>query len=99
MSAALQARDAVDLNRLPSWLNAYGVGSGPITDATILTGGTQNVLIRFRRGDQEMVVRRPLARAVLRGYEPDHGVFPDHHLLRLRKQAKTKYAEILNRHR
>jgi aminoglycoside phosphotransferase (APT) family kinase protein len=39
-----------------------GFGTGPIEDARLLTGGTQNILLRFRLGAREFVLRRPPAR-------------------------------------
>jgi aminoglycoside phosphotransferase (APT) family kinase protein len=49
----------VDLGRLRDWMDATGLGSGAITDTRLLTGGTQNILIRYRRGDREYLLRRP----------------------------------------
>ena len=49
----------VDLDALTGWLHAQGLGSGPVTEATVLTGGTQNVLVRFSIDDQVHVLRRP----------------------------------------
>src|SRR5689334_12064963 len=49
----------VDLDALTGWLHAEGLGSGPVEDATLLTGGTQNVLLRFSIDDQVHVLRRP----------------------------------------
>ena len=40
-------------------MDRQGIGSGPITDERPLSGGTQNVLIAFRRGDCSYVFRRP----------------------------------------
>lgn len=48
----------VDLARLESWLDAEGIGAGPVTDVRPLGGGTQNVMLRFRRGERELVFRR-----------------------------------------
>ena len=50
---------AVDLERLTQWMDAQSLESGPIVDAQPLTGGTQNILLRFRRGAREFVLRRP----------------------------------------
>jgi aminoglycoside phosphotransferase (APT) family kinase protein len=50
---------AVDLERLTQWMDAQSLESGPILDAQPLTGGTQNILLRFRRGAREFVLRRP----------------------------------------
>ena len=36
-----------------------GLGAGPIEDVAPLLGGTQNILLRFRRGDRCFVLRRP----------------------------------------
>lgn len=50
---------SVDLARLAAWMDAQQLGTGPITDAAQLAGGTQNILLRFRRNDAEYVLRRP----------------------------------------
>ena len=55
--AAWQA--AVDLERLARWMDAQGLETGEIEEARALTGGTQNILVRFRRGAREFVLRRP----------------------------------------
>lgn len=49
----------VDLERLARWMDTQRLGEGPIASPTQLTGGTQNVLLKFRRGDREYVLRRP----------------------------------------
>jgi aminoglycoside phosphotransferase (APT) family kinase protein len=58
MSTELPPRDVVDLDRLVAWMDAQGLGSGPIEDAHLLGGGTQNILLRFRRGERGYVLRR-----------------------------------------
>jgi aminoglycoside phosphotransferase (APT) family kinase protein len=50
---------AIDVARLAQWMDAQQLESGPVTGAVQLTGGTQNILLRFRRGAQEFVLRRP----------------------------------------
>lgn len=50
---------AVNLERLAQWMDTQALEHGPITHARLLTGGTQNVLLRFRRGAREFVLRRP----------------------------------------
>ena len=49
----------VDLDRLAAWMDGEGLGEGPIGDVRRLAGGTQNVLLRFRRAGREYVLRRP----------------------------------------
>ena len=49
----------VDLEALGRWMDEQGLPGGEIEDATELTGGTQNVLVRFRRGGTTYVLRRP----------------------------------------
>lgn len=49
----------VDLGRLAEWMDAQGLGSGAIDSVTPLTGGTQNVLLRFFRDGAEYVLRCP----------------------------------------
>ena len=49
----------VDLDLLAKWMDEQDLGSGPIEDAAVLAGGTQNVLIRFVRSGRPYVFRRP----------------------------------------
>jgi len=49
----------VDIERLASWMDEQGLESGPIEDPKRLTGGTQNLLLHFRRGGRDFVLRRP----------------------------------------
>lgn len=50
---------AADRERLARWMDAQGLECDPITDVIPLTGGTQNLVVRFRRGAREFVLRRP----------------------------------------
>lgn len=52
-------QQAVDLARLADWMDGHGLGQGAISDVVPLSGGTQNILLRLRRGDAEFVLRRP----------------------------------------
>lgn len=49
----------VDLGRLAAWMDAQGLPPGPIDAVEVLGGGTQNVLVRFERGGEAYVLRRP----------------------------------------
>lgn len=51
--------EGVDLDRLRQWMDDHDLGAGDLTDVAPLTGGTQNMLVRFRRGDRDYVLRRP----------------------------------------
>ena len=51
-------RQLVDLDALRGWMDREGLGRGDIEDATPLTGGTQNVLLRFVRDGRPYVLRR-----------------------------------------
>lgn len=53
------ASEAVDLDRLAGWMDDQGLPRGPISDVESLTGGTQNILLRFERGGERYVLRRP----------------------------------------
>lgn len=57
--ARLDDRLGVDLSALAGWMDDRGLGSGPIVSVTELTGGTQNVLLRFTRSGRSYVLRRP----------------------------------------
>lgn len=48
----------VDIEYLAAWMDEAGLESGPIVDVEPITGGTQNVLLRFRRGERPFVLRR-----------------------------------------
>jgi len=50
---------AFDQARLSAWMDSKGLGAGPLAEITPLAGGTQNVLIKFRRGDRSYVFRGP----------------------------------------
>lgn len=49
----------MDLVALATWMDSVGLGSGPVEEPVILTGGTQNILLKFRRVDRSYVLRRP----------------------------------------
>jgi aminoglycoside phosphotransferase (APT) family kinase protein len=49
----------VDLAALSRWMDGRGLGGGPLEDVVSLAGGTQNILLRFRRGEEHFVLRRP----------------------------------------
>lgn len=49
----------VDLDVLAGWMDAQGLGEGPIEEASLLAGGTQNILLRLRRSGRTYVLRRP----------------------------------------
>jgi len=50
---------AVDLDRLADWMDAQGLGSGPLEAVTPLAGGSQNVILRYTRDTRDYVLRRP----------------------------------------
>ena len=49
----------VPLLTLRAWMDAQGLGNGPILSAERLAGGTQNILLRFERDGRTYVLRRP----------------------------------------
>lgn len=49
----------VDIDKLSSWMTSEFIGTGPITNVRNLTGGTQNILLRFSRDGNDYVLRRP----------------------------------------
>jgi aminoglycoside phosphotransferase (APT) family kinase protein len=48
----------VDFGVLEGWMDARGLAGGPFERIERLGGGTQNILLRFRRGGREYVLRR-----------------------------------------
>lgn len=61
--------DLVDLDRLTEWMDGQSLGNGPLTNVMALTGGTQNILLKFRRSDRDFVLRRPPHRPHMNGSE------------------------------
>jgi aminoglycoside phosphotransferase (APT) family kinase protein len=59
----------VDLDRLAAWMDARGLESGPIKEAVRPAGGTQNLLLRFRRGERWFMLRRPPLHPRMNGSE------------------------------
>lgn len=55
----MTAEILVDLRALALWMDGEGLGSGPLEDAKLLGGGTQNILLRFVRSGRPYVLRRP----------------------------------------
>lgn len=49
----------VDLAALTDWMDTQGLGRGGFTAVTVLTGGTQNILLRLTRDGRDYVFRRP----------------------------------------
>ena len=49
---------ATDLDKVAAWMSQQGLGEGPITDVTEITGGTQNIMLRLRRSGRDYVFRR-----------------------------------------
>jgi len=62
-------RDLVDLDSLSGWMDEAGLDRGTIEHVEPLTGGTQNILLRFRRGGRSYVLRRPPLHSIANGNE------------------------------
>lgn len=50
--------ELIDGVSLRHWMDERGLGAGAISGVAPLAGGTQNVLLRFRRGNRDFVLRR-----------------------------------------
>ena len=48
----------VDLKAVAEWMSEQGLGEGPVEDVSDVTGGTQNVMLRFTRSARPYVLRR-----------------------------------------
>lgn len=59
--SVLAGSDLANPAALARWMDGQGLGTGPINQMTRLTGGTQNVLLRFTRAGQDYILRRPPA--------------------------------------
>jgi aminoglycoside phosphotransferase (APT) family kinase protein len=47
-----------DASKVAAWMSQQGLGEGPIENVAEITGGTQNVMLRFTRSGREYVFRR-----------------------------------------
>lgn len=47
-----------DLTALATWMDAHGLGSGPLLSVEPVTGGTRNVMVRFERAGRDYILRR-----------------------------------------
>ncbi len=50
--------NGVNLDAVARWMSEQGLGEGPLQDVTAVTGGTQNVMLRFTRSGRPYVLRR-----------------------------------------
>nr|WP_055505745.1 phosphotransferase family protein [Nonomuraea pusilla] len=50
---------AIDFDALGAWMDGQGLPPGPVTGAVPVTGGTQNVMVRFERAGVPYILRRP----------------------------------------
>jgi aminoglycoside phosphotransferase (APT) family kinase protein len=50
--------DPVNLKAVADWMSEQGLGEGPLQDVAGVTGGTQNVMLRFTRNGRPYVLRR-----------------------------------------
>jgi len=50
--------DPVNVEAVADWMSARGLGEGPLEDVSPVTGGTQNVMLRFSRAGRTYVLRR-----------------------------------------
>ncbi|TNE41563.1 MAG: phosphotransferase family protein [Sphingomonadales bacterium] len=57
----IETQSGVDMSALVGWMDGQGLGIGPVSTVTALTGGTQNILLRFTRDGRDYVLRRPPA--------------------------------------
>jgi aminoglycoside phosphotransferase (APT) family kinase protein len=48
----------VDLDAVAEWMTGRELGEGPLKDVCAVTGGTQNVMLRFTRAGRPYVLRR-----------------------------------------
>jgi aminoglycoside phosphotransferase (APT) family kinase protein len=51
--------ELIDFERLAAWMADQGLGREPVGNIVPLTGGSQNIIVRFDQGGRSYVVRRP----------------------------------------
>lgn len=50
--------NSIALDAVAGWMSQQGLGEGPLQDVSAVTGGTQNVMLRFTRSGRPYVLRR-----------------------------------------
>jgi aminoglycoside phosphotransferase (APT) family kinase protein len=50
--------NTVSFKAVADWMSEQGLGDGPLNDVSAVTGGTQNVMLRFTRSGRSYVLRR-----------------------------------------
>jgi len=83
---------AIDLRRLSAWMDSQGLGHGEIESPTPLTGGTQNILLRFVRAGRGYVLRRPPAG---RGPQADMGMVREARVLAALAGSRVPHAGLV----
>ncbi len=61
MSEPVVDSSLVNLDKLGDWMSSAGLPDGEFKNQRLLTGGTQNILLYFERGNEAFVLRRPPA--------------------------------------
>lgn len=57
-NTADESRWGVELDAVAAWMDRQSLEAGPLCHVGELTGGTQNVMLRFSRGGREFILRR-----------------------------------------
>lgn len=91
-STAALSVEGVDAGELTAWMDRQGIGEGPLTGLTVLGGGTQNVLVRFSRGDLNLVLRRPPVRP---GAEAETTMVREARVLDLLRGSDVPHPELV----
>jgi len=50
--------DSTALEAVAEWMSRQGLGDGPLQDVATISGGTQNIMLRFTRSGRPYVLRR-----------------------------------------
>ena len=69
MNDAQERLASIDFLRLNRWLLAQGLADGEVQGPTLLAGGTQNLIVRFRCGGRAFVLRKAAGTAYANGSE------------------------------
>jgi aminoglycoside phosphotransferase (APT) family kinase protein len=54
----MTSSDSDALEAVARWMSTQGLGEGPLQDVSAVTGGTQNIMLRFTRSGRPYVLRR-----------------------------------------
>lgn len=84
--------DAVGSARLAAWMDGQSLEQGDLGEFEHLTGGTQNLIVSFRRGARRFVLRRP---PLVPRADGDHTIMREARVLRALESSRVPHPRFI----